>query len=146
SLRLENNGSVARDHSASERTLLACMRTSLAIAASGVGVCLPYAVIYLYFYHWSILALVQLFSTAPEKSVHRLHQYIQLLGVSVIVISLIVLFIGASHTTYFTIQSALVQGYFPVARLTTGFIAVLLTALVTMTFAVPIAGKLTPKV
>ena len=37
SLRLENSGSVARDHLASERTFLAYMRTSLAIASSGVG-------------------------------------------------------------------------------------------------------------
>ena len=36
-LRLENSGSVARDHLASERTFLAYMRTSLAVAASGVG-------------------------------------------------------------------------------------------------------------
>lgn len=38
SLRLVNSGSVARDHLASERTFLAYIRTSLAIASSGVGV------------------------------------------------------------------------------------------------------------
>lgn len=37
SLKLENSGSVARDHLASERTFLAYMRTSLALASSGVG-------------------------------------------------------------------------------------------------------------
>lgn len=37
SLTLKNSGSVARDHLASERTFLAYMRTSLAIASSGVG-------------------------------------------------------------------------------------------------------------
>lgn len=37
SMRLENTGSVARDHLASERTFLAYIRTSLAIASSGVG-------------------------------------------------------------------------------------------------------------
>ena len=36
-LRLENSGSVARDHLASERTFLSYVRTSLAIASSGVG-------------------------------------------------------------------------------------------------------------
>ncbi|KAF8195523.1 hypothetical protein BJ912DRAFT_957336 [Pholiota molesta] len=128
SLRLENSGSVARDHLASERTFLAYMRTSLAIAASGV-------------------ALVQLFSAAssatPQKSAHRLHQYIQPLGAGTILIGLMVLFIGVVR--YFTIQFALIKGYFPVARLTTGFIAVILTALVTLTFSILIAGKLTPK-
>lgn len=36
-LTLENSGSVARDHLASERTFLAYVRTSLAIASTGVG-------------------------------------------------------------------------------------------------------------
>lgn len=42
SLTLENSGSVARDHLSVERTFLAYMRTSIAIAASGVGVCLHF--------------------------------------------------------------------------------------------------------
>ncbi len=37
SLILANSGSVARDHLASERTFLAYVRTSLAIASTGVG-------------------------------------------------------------------------------------------------------------
>ena len=37
SLSLKNQGSVARDHLASERTFLAYVRTSLAIASTGVG-------------------------------------------------------------------------------------------------------------
>ncbi|KAG6831658.1 hypothetical protein H0H87_004608 [Tephrocybe sp. NHM501043] len=41
SLTLENQGSVARDHLASERTFLAYVRTSLAIASSGVGRSIP---------------------------------------------------------------------------------------------------------
>ena len=40
SLVLENTGSVARDHLANERTWLAYVRTSLAIAGTGVGVSL----------------------------------------------------------------------------------------------------------
>lgn len=40
-LTLENSGSVARDHLASERTFLAYARTSLAIAGTGVGECNP---------------------------------------------------------------------------------------------------------
>jgi uncharacterized membrane protein YidH (DUF202 family) len=128
SLRLENSGSVARDHLASERTFLAYMRTSLAIASSGV-------------------ALVQLFSaasaSAPKGSIHRLHVYIRPLGASTVVVGLLVLVIGV--TRYFTVQAALTKGYFPVARLATGFIAVVLTALVTLTFAIMMAGKLEAK-
>lgn len=37
SLTLENTGSVARDHLASERTFLAYVRTSLTVASAGVG-------------------------------------------------------------------------------------------------------------
>jgi len=39
SIVLENKGNVARDHLASERTYLAYVRTSLATASAGVGVC-----------------------------------------------------------------------------------------------------------
>lgn len=39
SLTLVNTGSVARDHLAGERTFLAYVRTSLAIASAGVGMC-----------------------------------------------------------------------------------------------------------
>ncbi|PPQ81264.1 hypothetical protein CVT25_015048 [Psilocybe cyanescens] len=125
SLRLENSGSVARDHLASERTFLAYMRTSLAIASSGV-------------------ALVQLFSvasaSATQGSTHLLRVYIRPLGASTVLVGLLVLFIGV--TRYFTVQSALTKGYFPAARIATGFIAVVLTALVTLTFALMLAGKL----
>ena len=38
-LVLENKGNVARDHLASERTYLAYVRTSLACASAGIGVC-----------------------------------------------------------------------------------------------------------
>jgi hypothetical protein len=40
SLTLQNTGSVARDHLASERTFLAYVRTSLSFASAGVGMVL----------------------------------------------------------------------------------------------------------
>lgn len=48
-------------------------------------------------------------------------------------------------TRYFTVQVALTKGYFPVARLVTGFIAVVLTVLVTLTLAILMAGQLEAK-
>jgi len=120
-LRLENSGSVARDHLASERTFLAYMRTSLAIASSGV-------------------ALTQLFDAASSHaSSHKLGVYIRPLGASTVIVGLLVLFIGI--TRYFTVQVALTKGVFPVARLATGFVAMMMGVLVTLTFGILLAGK-----
>jgi len=46
---------------------------------------------------------------------------------------------------YFTIQAALTTGFFPVARITVGAIALALTVLVILTFAILVAGKLDSK-
>jgi len=125
SLTLQNVGSVARDHLASERTFLAYMRTSLALTSAGVG-------------------LVQLFTVASAgiNSGHRLHMYIQPLGASVVVLGLVVLLIGFSR--YFAVQTALTKGYFPVARTVTALMTLALTALTFLTFGVLLAGKLGP--
>ncbi|KIM37898.1 hypothetical protein M413DRAFT_20168 [Hebeloma cylindrosporum] len=122
SLCLQNSGSVARDHLASERTFLAYVRTSLAIVSAGV-------------------ALVQLFSAASSRNpeAHWLHGYIRPLGATTVMVGLSVLLIGV--TRYFMVQSALTNGYFPVARLAIGFIAIVLSALVTLTFGILLAGK-----
>ncbi|KAF9463012.1 hypothetical protein BDZ94DRAFT_1259874 [Collybia nuda] len=130
SLKLENSGSVARDHLASERTFLAYMRTSLALASSGV-------------------ALVQLFTVASASSPssligseRKLHTYIRPLGATTIAMGLIVLFIGVAR--YFAIQTALTKGYFPAPRLVMGVIALAMAVLVTLTFGILVAGKLEP--
>jgi hypothetical protein len=48
----------------------------------------------------------------------------------------------SGFTRYFTVQVALTKGVFPVARLGTGFIAMMLGVLVTLTFGILLAGKL----
>ena len=84
-LVLQNKGSVARDHLASERTFLAYVRTSLGMASAGV-------------------ALVQLFTMAdlvskstgvPLPAVNqKLQKFAAPLGLSAVAMSLIVLLIG----------------------------------------------------
>lgn len=123
-LVLQNSGSVARDHLASERTFLAYVRTSLAIASSGVG-------------------LVQLFSLSGDAS-GRVLGIVQRsapeLGATLVGFGIAVLFVGIAR--YFTIQSALTQGNFPVARLVVLAISSTLIVLTTVVFAVLLAGRI----
>ena len=44
-------------------------------------------------------------------------------------------------TRYFSVQTSLVKGTFPVARLTPALIAIMLSVLVTLTFGILLAGK-----
>ncbi|KAF7309616.1 DUF202 domain-containing protein [Mycena indigotica] len=128
-MTLENTGSVARDHLASERTFLAYVRTSLAIASTGV-------------------ALVQLFSIAVNSdstglsflpTTRRVQGWAQPLGATMVCLGILVLAIGT--TRYFRIQSALINGMYPVARWTSAFITVLLGAVITVVFGVMLSAK-----
>ncbi|EAU85930.2 hypothetical protein CC1G_02953 [Coprinopsis cinerea okayama7 len=133
SLSLENSGSVARDHLASERTFLAYVRTSLAVASSGV-------------------ALIQLFTVASNHHSQPdgvlpflsgpIEPYVRPLGAATILVGLSVLIIGVFR--YFIIQSSLTRGNFPAARMGVGFVTVSMTALVTVTFSILLAGRLHP--
>jgi len=127
SLILENSGSVARDHLASERTFLAYVRTSLAIASTGV-------------------ALVQLFtisasttgsqplSSAMLSRQKRIQVFARPLGATTVILGLFVLLLGLAR--YFMIQTALTKGKFPVARVSMAFISVILSILVVAVFGI----------
>lgn len=126
-LTLENNGSVARDHLAAERTYLAYVRTSLVLASTGV-------------------ALVQLFSVAASASTDDttfspvrtpIHRYSRPLGATTVLLSL--LFLGVGIVRYFSIQNKLMVGVFPVARMFTVFLAITLASLITIVFAIILA-------
>ncbi|KAI0345596.1 hypothetical protein BDW22DRAFT_1417975 [Trametopsis cervina] len=114
-LTLENSGSVARDHLASERTFLAYVRTSLTIASTGV-------------------ALVQLFTISAATSNKALEHYSRPIGAIVICIGLATLVLGLVR--YFTIQSALVGGSYPVARVSTIMLAVIMSAVIIAVFGI----------
>ncbi|KAG5634160.1 hypothetical protein H0H81_003121 [Sphagnurus paluster] len=152
-LTLENSGSVARDHLASERTFLAYVRTSLSIASAGVALA-------------QILSFTEYFTEADTESLRRVEGYARPLGASAVLLALFVLGIGehALHlfpvlkipaflklsgpcfslgiARYFSIQTALVKGRFPVARGGVALIAALLGALVVATFGVLLHGRL----
>ncbi|KAJ7300903.1 hypothetical protein DFH08DRAFT_122154 [Mycena albidolilacea] len=116
SLVLENCGTVARDHLASERTFLAYLRTSLTIASAGV-------------------ALAQLLSISDRvENPHsvRLRHWARPLAGCMIVLALYVLGVGVSR--YFSIQRGLVNGQFSATRLHAGVIALVSGAVITVLF------------
>ena len=81
----QNSGSVARDHLASERTFLAYIRTSLALAGAGVGIVQLFA----------IAELTSKSARIPLPKVHgRLRAFAMPLGTMTLLFSLMVLFIG----------------------------------------------------
>ncbi|KAF9078530.1 hypothetical protein BDP27DRAFT_1207042 [Rhodocollybia butyracea] len=127
-LILENCGSVARDHLASERTFLAYSRTSLAIAATGV-------------------ALVQLLTISIEASGQRplhleptstqIHKYARPLGAAMVIFSIILLITGLIR--YFSIQKSLTLNQFPVARVLIIALSLPLGVLIIVTFCLLVA-------
>ncbi|KAJ7021889.1 hypothetical protein C8F04DRAFT_972199 [Mycena alexandri] len=124
---LENSGSVARDHLASERTFLAYIRTSLAIACAAV-------------------ALVQLLTLSEPLNqqilgpIQQLQIYARPVAVVTIFLALYVLFVGVSR--YFSIQIALTEGKFPVTRFRIGLIALGLGAIIASVFGLLAAVRL----
>jgi len=118
-LTLENSGSVARDHLAAERTYLAYVRTSLSIASTGV-------------------ALVQLFSIAGSTN-QKLLKYSRPLGATIIIIGLCTLFLGVVR--YFSVQTLLLRGMYPVARMGAVLVAIALCAIIIATFVILVASR-----
>ncbi|KAI9449575.1 hypothetical protein BJY52DRAFT_1419936, partial [Lactarius psammicola] len=125
SLTLQNTGSVARDHLASERTFLAYVRTSLSFASAGV-------------------ALIQLFrisvNTSANSSLNNkasAAQYARPLGATLIGFGIAVLGVGTLR--YFAVQRALPQGFFPAARLSVFVQAVSLAGLIGVVFGILVA-------
>ncbi|KAK6991864.1 hypothetical protein R3P38DRAFT_3091242 [Favolaschia claudopus] len=105
SLLLENRGTTARDHLALERTFLAYLRTSLALAAGGV-------------------VMGQLLDLPGSV----FGSYARPLAASCIVLAVYVLLVGIAR--YFTVQNELTKGVFTVARFHVGVIALGLAGIV----------------
>ncbi|KAG6809732.1 hypothetical protein H0H92_014956 [Tricholoma furcatifolium] len=124
-LVLENSGSVARDHLASERTFLAYVRTSLLLASSGV-------------------ALVQLFAVASENAttsgtLNHIRQFARPLGATLVIFGLCVLAIGIER--YFLVQKFLTQGKFPVTRFAIACISAVTAIIIVLVFGVLVSSR-----
>ncbi|KAK0203634.1 hypothetical protein DFS33DRAFT_818232 [Desarmillaria ectypa] len=111
-LVLANNGSVARDHLSLERTFLAYVRTSLALASAGV-------------------AVVQ-FCTIASTGLGHIQSYARPLGACTVVLSIILLVVGAIR--FFSVQTHLTRGLFPVSRIFIYVISTFLVALIAVVF------------
>ncbi|KIL61867.1 hypothetical protein M378DRAFT_81955 [Amanita muscaria Koide BX008] len=123
SLVLENRGSVARDHLALERTYLAYVRTSLAIASAGV-------------------ALVQLFTISSKNTnVHFSAQFARPLGATMIVYGLLVLTMGLCTFRYFRVQHTLPRGFFPTSLHGVAGSALILGTFMTVLFGILVGAK-----
>ncbi|ODV98283.1 hypothetical protein PACTADRAFT_48071 [Pachysolen tannophilus NRRL Y-2460] len=107
-LYLENTGSVARDHLASERTFLSWLRTSLAFASVGVG----------------ITQLLRL-------SENKIKEFGRPIGLLFLATAMITLVFGVVR--YFTIQQLLTENIFPASRL---FIAITLSLVLILTILI----------
>ncbi|CDO74274.1 hypothetical protein BN946_scf184647.g3 [Trametes cinnabarina] len=119
-LTLENSGSVARDHLASERTFLAYARTSLTIASTGV-------------------ALVQLFTLSAATTHKDTERFARPLGAVMIILGLFTLAVGIVR--YFVVQDSLIRGVYPVARVTTTVLSFIMLALIIVVFVIILIAR-----
>ncbi|KAH6883721.1 hypothetical protein BKA70DRAFT_1125733 [Coprinopsis sp. MPI-PUGE-AT-0042] len=105
-LNLLNNGSVARDHLASERTFMAYVRTSLALATAGIA----------------FMQLLLMGAGNSKKATAKP------MALSMVSLGLLVLAVGTVR--FFSVQRTLPTGYFPIARVAIATVALCIFSVV----------------
>ncbi|KAF7341317.1 hypothetical protein MVEN_01868000 [Mycena venus] len=130
SLVLENSGSTARDHLASERTFLAYVRTSLTIAAAGIALA-------------QLLTLSSRVGNPKSVPLKPIEAYARPLAAFSIILALYVLAVGVSR--YFAVQAALTNGLFSPTRFRLGIIALSLAGIIVVLFGLLVEGRKDPR-
>ncbi|ANZ73981.1 BA75_00305T0 [Komagataella pastoris] len=120
-LLLENKGSVARDHLASERTFLSWLRTSLGLASFGIAIT-------------QLLSLTDNDNSGnysgPDSGSMEVEKVI---GLSFVALAFVTLLIGFAR--FFLVQELLLESSFPVSRFSMGTVVFVTIALFIVTFA-----------
>lgn len=114
------------------------MRTSLTIASTGVGERFFCVYVRFFFILMTRLrdgsALVQLFTISAATTNKALESYSRPIGAVVIFVGLATLLLGLFR--YFAIQTALIGGNYPVARVSTILLAVVMCTIIVVVFGI----------
>ncbi|CCE85327.1 Piso0_004915 [Millerozyma farinosa CBS 7064] len=123
SMRLENKGTVARDHLANERTFLAWLRTSLAFVSLGIGFTQLFR---LEEKGSSVIMGNAYYPLSREHS--SLEAWSKPLGIAFVSLGILTLFNSISR--FFKVQRMLVHNYYPAARFSILLIVVVLAVII----------------
>ncbi|EPQ26127.1 uncharacterized protein PFL1_06335 [Pseudozyma flocculosa PF-1] len=156
-LELKNEGSVARDHLASERTFLAWLRTSLSLVSIGIALTQIFQIPSLVGHkslsqRAHLLLLLQQQQQSGDyleaddallpREVHRdLARLGKPVGGAFIILGTIVLLLGCRR--YFVVQGQLTRGKFPPSKLSISITAGLAGALIIAATSVVLVGERT---
>ena len=82
---------------------------------------------------------MQLFTLSAQTMNQDMQRFARPLGAVMIALGLITLFVGVAR--YFLVQDALIRGVYPVARVSTSMLSVIIFAFVIVVFVIVIVAR-----